>query len=88
MGGGGLKLGGEGTGKRRMEGQRTGTLTVRNMLMPFIVSFSAMSCGVETITAPVRSWVSVAGKKQGTVVHTVQLNLLRDSQLCVPRSRR
>ena len=30
----------------------TGTLTLRNISMPFLASSSAMSCGVVTITAP------------------------------------
>lgn len=37
---------------------RTGTLTCRNMLTPFKVSFSATSCGVDTMTAPVCSEIS------------------------------
>ena len=32
--------------------ERTGTLTLRNMAMPRRTSSSAMSCGLETITAP------------------------------------
>ena len=32
----------------------TGTSTLRNMFRPLRASRSAMSCGVETITAPVR----------------------------------
>ena len=31
---------------------RTGTSTLRNMLRPFLASISAISCGVETMTAP------------------------------------
>ena len=31
---------------------RTGTSTFRNMLTPLMASLRAMSCGVETITAP------------------------------------
>ena len=40
----------------------TGTATLRNMLSPLRASISAMSCGVETITAPdsATRWASVS----------------------------
>lgn len=41
-----------GLGRWEFQAWLTGTLTLRNMLTPFIASLRAMSCGVEIMTAP------------------------------------
>lgn len=37
----------------------TGTLTLRNMLTPFMASLRAISCGVEIMTAPLADLVLI-----------------------------